>query len=261
MFNPDKFRSHFDSHQDFAKASKFEVIIQPPPAAADLQDPGYSRGLSFQCEGAELPGYTINTVDNRIYGVPNPVAFSASFSDITLNFICAGDMWEKQYFDRWVDIIVPINNYNPLYKSQYESPGIVINQYSELVEDLSAAANQTENTVLAEPTQESQKRYSVKLIGAFPVAVAPIPVNWGDDGFLKLAVTFKYEYWTRQAAPNSGSDAIQRPQANPSGSNLQRFVPDRYSPKSTPTTSLVQRSTGFVGGGGKFNGGGASGSW
>ena len=42
MFNPEKFRSHFDSHQDFAKASKFEVIIAPPPAAADLQypDPG-----------------------------------------------------------------------------------------------------------------------------------------------------------------------------------------------------------------------------
>ena len=35
MFNPEKFRSHFDSHQDFAKASKFEVIIQPPKGAPD----------------------------------------------------------------------------------------------------------------------------------------------------------------------------------------------------------------------------------
>ena len=245
MFNPEKFRSHFDSHQDFAKASKFEVIIQPPPAAADLQDPGYSRGLSFQCEGAELPGYTINTVDNRIYGVPNPVAFSASFSDITLNFICAGDMWEKQYFDRWVDIIVPINNYNPLYKSQYESPGIVINQYSELVDENS------------EPTRESQTRYSVVLMGAFPVAVAPIALNWGDDGIVKLAVTFKYEYWTRNEKNNN--QVIQRPQANPDGSQLQEYVPSRNSTRTPPTTSLLSRA--FRGLGGKFGGGGASGSW
>lgn len=248
MFSPEKFRSHFSKHQDFAKVSKFEVRIAAPKGAPDLTS--LAPDLRFQCEAAELPGYSINTVDNRIYGVPNPVAATASFADITLTFICAGDLWEKRFFDRWMDLIVPINNYNPKYKDDYASPQITINQYSEIVEETTNG----ENTSLAEPTLTNNLRYSAILYGAFPVNMAPISLNWADDGFLRLPITFKFEYWTQaKAGPTAGSDKIERQEAQPNGSQSQNYVQDR--------TKLKSPANLFIGGGGKFGGGGASGSW
>jgi hypothetical protein len=242
MFNVDKFRTHFGKHEDFAKSSRFEVRIAAPPGAPDLTN--FASDLRFQCESSELPGYTINTVDNRIYGVPNPVASTASFADITMTFICAGDLWEKKFFDRWMDIIIPINNYNPKYKDDYASPKIVINQYSDIAKDDSQPS---------EPTAETQLRYSAILHGAFPISVAPLGLNWADDQFLKLSVTFKYEYWTQGTAKApAGSDRIQRLEAQPSGSVLQKAIPDRSVPQLPSFTG---------GGGGKFGGGGASGRW
>ena len=207
MFNVDKFRSHFSNHEDFAKSSRFEVRIAAPPGAPDLTT--FANDLRFQCESSELPGYTINTIDNRIYGVPNPVASTASFSDITMTFICAGDLWEKRFFDRWMDIIIPINNYNPKYKDDYASPKITINQYSDIAQEGSDS-----NRI--EPTAASQLRYSAILHGAFPISISPLGLNWADDQFLKLSVTFKYEYWT-QGKVSAGS-GISRQEANPNGS-------------------------------------------
>jgi hypothetical protein len=256
MFSPEKFRSHFSNHNDFAKVSKFEVRIQPPKGASDMAT--FAADLRFQCEAAELPGYNINTVDNRIYGVPNPVAASATFGDITLTFMCAGDMWEKKFFDRWMDIIVPINNYNPRYKDDYASPKIEINQYSEIVEDVSAAVNQAENTILAEPTAASQLKYSALLFGAFPVAIAPLGLNWADDGFLKLAVTFKYEYWVPFAGNSNVNATVQPPEAKPNGSDIQKSIQNNVTPRSNPMGPVPRD---FRGQGGKFGGGGASGGW
>jgi hypothetical protein len=203
MFNVNKFRNHFAAHEDFAKSSRFEVRIAPPAAQGNLV--AMANDLRFQCESAELPGYNINTVDNRIYGVPNPVASTAAFSDVTLNFICAGDMWEKKFFDNWMDVIVPINNYNPEYKENYAGR-VVINQYTDI------SASSASKTF--QPTAASQLRYSAILHEAFPVSISPLGLNWGDDQFIKLSVTFKYEYWTQGEAGSNRTIA-----ASPSGSS------------------------------------------
>ena len=39
------------------------------------------------------------------------------------------------------------------------------------------------------------KIYSVSFFEAFPTAIAPMSVNWADDGIHRLPVTFRYEYW------------------------------------------------------------------
>ena len=34
--------------------------------------------------------------------------------------------------------------------------------------------------------------YAVKLIDAFPISVAPMPLSWGEDGFHRLTTQFAY---------------------------------------------------------------------
>jgi hypothetical protein len=200
-FSVSEFRNHFSRHNEFAKTSKFDVFVTAPPglgmSAADLR---------FQCETTELPGYTVNTVDGRYYGVANPVASFPTYADLTLTFVCAGDFWEKKFFDRWMNLVIPFNNYNPNYKDNYTAPKIEINQYSEVASGDSAGGagpsgtagvNFGETTSIVTPSSAGSAStavtapiiYKVSFFGAFPTSIAPMNVNWGDDGIHRLAVT------------------------------------------------------------------------
>lgn len=202
MFKVSNFLDHFNKHKDFARTSKFEVRIAPPNGIADLA----TYDLRFQCEATELPAYNINTVENRQYGVGLPVASApVAFADITLTFICAGDMWEKKLFDKWINGVVPINNYNPRYKDDYISSKIEINQYSGVATSDNPA------------TQTSEKIYSAILFNAFPTSIGALTLNWADDGIHRLPVTFKYDYWTPGVTENKPVAPGKQP--IPSGSN------------------------------------------
>ncbi len=180
MFKVSDFLSHFNKHQDFARTARFEVRIAPPAGIPDLA----TYDLRFQCEATELPGYALNVADNRYYGVGVPIAANpTAFGDITLNFICAGDMWEKKLFDRWINGVIPINNYNPRYKDQYISSQIEICQFDGVATSDNLA------------TQTSKKVYSAILFSAFPVSIGTLSLNWADDGIHRLPVTFRYDYW------------------------------------------------------------------
>lgn len=185
-FSPDLFRQHFAKHSDFAKASKFRVMIlrsslRNLPTSEDV------RGLSFQCEATELPGFTINTSEAKIYGPAYQIATVPVYSDLMLTFVCAADMWEKKYFDDWMQVIVPtgyasVEEESPHveYRENYLST-LIIDQFNEFSDDDSS---------LSVP-------YRVMVYDAFPTSIAPLPLNWGEDGLHRLSVTFKYRKWGR----------------------------------------------------------------
>jgi hypothetical protein len=232
-FNVDQFRDHFAKHDDFAKTSRFDVrITEPPGLGLNASD------LRFQCETTELPGYTVNTVDGRYYGVANPVASFPSFAELTLTFVCAGDFWEKKLFDRWMNIVIPFNNYNPRYKNDYTAPKIVINQFSE------------SGSII----------YSVSFFEAFPVAMSPMSMNWADDGIHRLPVTFRYEFWTTNDIQATGGELLEGVQVT----GTRRNLPASGSTPpivGTQPTNAKPRPTDFRGQGGTFAGGGASGKF
>jgi uncharacterized membrane protein YgcG len=248
MFKPDDFLSHFAAHKDFAKTSKFQVVINTPPILVK-KNSRPAADLRFQCEASELPGYNINTVESRIYGIPTPVAATASYNDITLTFICAGDLWEKKFFDAWVNNIIQFGSYLASYKSEYQSR-IAITQYSE------AAVIQGNEMKLEIP-------YQCYLVNAFPVSVAPLPLNWNDDSVHKLNVVFKYDYWTLD--PNTYQSEIGRVPAG--APNATDTTPNGYTGQTNgirptvPGSRTTPPTEPFRGGGGRFAGAGASGSW
>jgi len=217
MFSPDLFLTHFAKHKDFSKVSKFHVEISKPL--------GWTSGsvnfadLRFQCESAELPGYNINTVDAKIFGVPLPVASFPTFNDMTLTFICAGDMWEKRLFDDWVNLVMPINNYEANYKNRYVSK-INVTQFTEVKE----------------------AAYVVSIWNAFPVSVAPLTLNWGDDAIHKLSVTFKYDYWSTNRTQGYGIESLLQNKPADAGRNSQ---PQTAAPRADIKPSAVNAKTGI----------------
>lgn len=184
-FSVDQFRQHFAKHGEFAKPSKFKVTI----FRSNVSDVNIARGLSFQCETTELPGYTLNTSEAKVYGPSWHVATTPTYTDLSLTFLCASDMWEKKYFDDWMQTIIPTGyatvdepSPHPEYREKYLST-IRIDQYSEYGDD-----------------RNHEIPYRVMVFDAFPINLAPLPLNWGDDGVHRLNVTFKYTRWGRGAA-------------------------------------------------------------
>jgi hypothetical protein len=244
-FNINQFRDHFAKHNDFAKTSKFDVrITAPTRLGLDATD------LRFQCETTELPGYTVNTVDGRYYGVSSPVASFPTFGDLTLTFICSGDFWEKKLFDKWLNLVIPFDtSYNPNYRIAYLAPSLEINQFAEATTQ--GVEGEDDRPIIM---------YKVQFYNIFPTSIAPMSLNWADDGIHRLAVTFRYEYWLtgdlERAVYKDG-----RTPSNPSqpASGSQPPVTDQR-PSSKPQTTQPQPP--FKGGeGGGFAGGGASGSY
>lgn len=197
------FRSYLNKYNDVARADRFKVFIIPPTAILPF---GYSQAtekLSFQCEAAELPGRSLATFDARTYGPNVKYPYQTIYNDLNLTFFCTANkssseartslvalnnnndvkgtgLWEKRFFDNWMDKINPsqitdtVNtpSYNMEYKENYQS----------IIEVVHYDVNDAET-------------YSVKFMEAFPTAVNQLSLSWADESVLRLTVTFSYTRW------------------------------------------------------------------
>jgi hypothetical protein len=175
---PEKLKNFIASFKtDLAKPSRFDVTLFVP---ALFKDSDVSMGLptterlSLRCESASLPGRTLQTHDLTIYGPTEKFPYKSSYEDITLTFICSSSMIEKNLFDLWFDYINPSETWNFRYKRNYVT-SILINQYDTNV----------------------RMMHQIQLVDAFPVSIVPMDLNWNDDGYHRLSVTFAYTYWHR----------------------------------------------------------------
>jgi len=216
---PDAFLAHHALHFDFSKAAKFGVLIFQPSgliaggllggligqtaATRFAMKPLNTAGLAFQCEQASLPGYSLNTVDQKIYGAPWSIAAqSGDYPPLELTFISAGDLWERKFFEDWMEFIVPKGT----KRSAIDS---FVGNFTEQLVNASgtrrAAGSATYRNEYISTIQVIQfhdtgipsARYTFE--EAYPVSIAPTPLSWGDDSINRVNVTFKYTNWGRES--------------------------------------------------------------
>lgn len=178
-FDIDSFRTHFANHLETSRTDKFDVWINIPQAVAQgvsMQD------LSLQCEISELPGKDINMIEFRHYGFTKRIPHINQYNHITFTFICAGDLFEKQLFDRWMDFMLPAQT--GIIEYPQDSTGNFIYAAQIMI-------NQRDNL--------NNIAYQVQLFNAMPVGISPMSQSWQDDSVHRLSVTFAYEKWTSAA--------------------------------------------------------------
>jgi hypothetical protein len=141
-FKVNEFRNHFTKYGEFAKEDKFEVIITIPNSISNNDDVNSkfkelmidSRGLTFQCEAAELPGRALSTIDFVHYGFTERVPHYNVYSPVTFTFYCNGQMTEKKFFDYWLDTMVPNKNGLARYFDSGYQSDVEIIQYSQIAD-------------------------------------------------------------------------------------------------------------------------------
>lgn len=211
-FLPNMFLSNVMAKEGLAKPSRFQVILPIPKYVGDFisqnffeqllnapntifteitefvntfkaQDPqsvsanpSITRYLSLQCETAELPGKSLITADEKIYGPTVKIPYQTQYNEMNMTFLCTNDFYERKLFDRWLESIMPSDTNNLRYqkdeRTRYLS-NIKIIQYDDFIKQI----------------------YAVELIDAYPVSIAAQPLSWGEDGFHRLNVQFTYSHY------------------------------------------------------------------
>ena len=78
-FSSDKFRNNLMFHGGPAPVNRYEVYIP--------RRGGQHSSLTLRCEQAELPGKTILTVEDKLYGPVRKIGYGQMFIDTTMTFI------------------------------------------------------------------------------------------------------------------------------------------------------------------------------
>jgi len=169
--------------KDVARTNRFDVEIPIPltliPYVAS------ARTLRYRCETAQFPGRTFATTEQKTYGPIEKYPYLNTYNDLDLTFIVDDDMNQKVFFDAWMSYINPLYNNNYRYKGDYATT-IVVNQYNV----------------------SNEKTYSINLIEAFPISMNQMDLNWNDEGYHKLPVTFAYTYWQNNSLQALGMELV-----------------------------------------------------
>ena len=168
----DTFRSKLNAKEGPAPVNRYEVYI-----------PRGGSSLSFQCEQAELPGKTMLTVEDKLYGPVRKIGYGQMFIDTTMTFICTAEGWaEKEYFDTWQNDIVDPDLFDANYYNDY-----------------------TSDILLTTYTEENITSYGIAFREAFPLNVGAVNLGWGQNNeYARLSVTFAYRKWEQV---NSGASS------------------------------------------------------
>jgi len=168
-----RFRSTLGKFGDLAKSARFGVQINN----FRLLTADFAEDLMFLCDVAEFPGRALNVGDVRYYGPNFKLPFQSAYLEMNLSFLVRNEMLEKEFFDRWIELINPKTTYDFEYRDNYAT-NIDIWQFSEIEGDNGLRAT-----------------YKIGLEHAYPIMVSPLSMNWAEDNFHRLQVTFTFLHW------------------------------------------------------------------
>ena len=175
--NLNRFRSVLDRGGTLAKSCRYIVAIKPPQSLRT-----FPPDLHYLCEAADFPGRGFAVSQARYYGPSQVFPSNSEYQPLALTFMCRADSQERRFFDDWLDFINPVNSFNFAYPNDYYSE-VEIFQYTEY----------GSNSGRGVPNIS----YHWRLNKAWPILINDQTVNWADQEYLRLQVTFAYKYWDR----------------------------------------------------------------
>ena len=173
----DAFRNNLSKHSGPAPVNRYEVYVG--------RRSGQHSSLTLVCEQAELPGKTILTVEDKLYGPVRKIGYGQMFIDTTMTFICTAKGWpEKEFFDNWQNKVVDQDLYDASYYEDY-----------------------TESIYLRTFTERNIPSYGIQFMEAFPLNVGAINLGWSQNNeYARLSVTFAYRRWKQ--LPNTNPENL-----------------------------------------------------
>lgn len=175
--------TEFKSNVKVVRPNLFYADILYLPSAASGTSYASSK-FKFRCEVAELPGKTIATVDDQMYGPTAKFAYDVTYNDINLQIIASDDMAERKMFESWIDNIVTPS------KGGVGTSGGLIKYYSDYALGIISLNQLREN---------GTKICTYTLYNAYPIQLSPMNLTWEETNtYQRFTVTMTYRYHTAE---------------------------------------------------------------
>jgi len=163
---------------DGARPNLFAVTLIFPQLPGITDSSAASQKVTFMAKATQLPGSTIGTVTQNYFGRQLKFAGNRTFADWSLTIINDEDFFVRAALEEWMNAINShvgnVRTVGAVSATQYQVDAKV-DQYSK-------------------DGQSVLKSYSI--IGMFPVDLAPIDLDWGNnDTIEEFGATFAYQFW------------------------------------------------------------------
>jgi len=199
---------------DVGRSAYFDVSI-PSPTSISASDCGSmfnvpTQALTYLCHAAELPGESLATVSQKIYGVVEKFPIMATYNDITLSFYTYGIGTEqiRNTFMTWIATITGRGEVIGLGGLQSTTtPTLIPTTYNVAYKDSFMC-----NPIITQYSSDGNPLLECELINAFPIAISQIPLSWSaQNEAISFNVTFAYtEYQYRLLNTTNISTSIQQ---------------------------------------------------
>jgi len=165
----DKLKSAVMRRDGLARANRFEALIIPP-AQAFAGDVEKARDMNIFCEQISFPGRQIQTFETNYVRQQIKVAQSFINEDVSITFNLTNDMFIKDIFDRWTNLIIDRDTFKKNYDSVYKR-----------------------DMYLYQNNHENKHVFEVELRNAFPISVQAIEASNSAEDIQQVIVEFTYE--------------------------------------------------------------------
>jgi hypothetical protein len=193
------FRAISDSYGGLARSARFIARITPSGSLiGGFGGGGMTRDLMYLCDIIDMPGREIGTHTVHYYGPDLKVPAQTAFQDFDMTFICRNGSYEREFFDTWMNFVNPPSSYNFHYIDEYKAEIDIFTFADHGRESVTVSKDPNNLVPNISKATEPIAQYNITIHRAYPIIVHQQPMNWQDDNFQKLMVTFSYYNWTRR---------------------------------------------------------------
>ncbi len=167
-------------------AAMFNSQLSKYEGQLDIQYQPIATRMQLWCEAGPIPGTGLHSRPLMPYGY-GPTEKKPThtlFEDVTVSFINDGEGYNWTYLQQWMNNIVNYDSSRGIKSFDITDPYEVNYKQDYAVDIVFSAFNDAgDNTI------------SICLREAYPIFMAPLPMNWGDSNIQRVAVTFTYIDW------------------------------------------------------------------
>lgn len=161
-----------------ARSNRFSVNIPFPSAKG-----GDPRKVLILCDSVNMPGITIASSQQRIWGEVREMPYEAIFEPVNLSFYVDTNIGAKNLFEEWVQLVR-----NPESRS--------FNYYNSYITDID---------IMVHPINDNETAvHTVTLHEAYPKILQAVNLDYSSKDVMKYSVTMNYKWYT--TSNNSQSD-------------------------------------------------------
>ena len=147
-----------------------------PPLGYSLSNMGDEvQAINLFCAGVEIPARDLQEIEYNTGGEIRSVAFMHSHDNLTVDYYCTEAMSERDFFERWQDIV-------------YNRDDVSVGYYDDYISRLDVIKY---NAGFSEIT--AKYRFNE----VYPTNVGAIALDNEADTILKLSIQFKYRNYER----------------------------------------------------------------